>query len=409
MFNSSPMRDEIEARHQAGEVVEGQVYEQARLDGLEIPGAWWERVQLKRSDLNSAQLNGVNWVDVEIANTGMRRVNLADAWLDGLRLTLCDLALLVAPGATLRDVTIEESPMPNAQLDGAVLSRVNFRVVDLQGCSLGDSVLLHCRFSDERLGGANLMGANLRGAFILDCDLTNANLQGADLRDAVLIGVDLRGANLDGAETRGAISWDVQGGPRVFHTLTDQREAHRALHQRMGRYGAAGRMAIEVAWSSLVEGVLSIQGGRDAASQILRQRNLSFADLMRFVKEKFPHPELEKLVVDGDQVGVRSNTGMVPLTEYSGGVSLGRSTPARTAGTPAAATNPSNPSSAPATPAAGAAAFRRGAGGGNAAPTSPAPAQVPPSATRPGSTPPPRPENADVFADDRFGLIDLDG
>lgn len=406
MTHHSPERDRLEEAHQAGVWLEGETIERAVLDGLQIPGAAWKDVNLRRSNLNEADLSNILFQDVEIANTGLRTTRFIDGWWDSVRVTLCDLAQLDLTGTTLRDVVFEESPMPFGCMDRAVMSRVSFRVVDLQSTSMQEAALLHCQFRDERLGGANLMSTDLRGAVLVDCNLAQANLQGANLDGAILIGVDLRGANLDGVSAEGAVAYDVQGGGSVFRQLPEARDAHLALHRRVARQGVAARLAVELAWSSMVEGTQAIQGNRDVASQLLRQRNLGFADLIRFIKERFQHRELDKLVVDGDQVGVRTETGTVPITEYSGGARMGQ-----TATRPAARANPD---------AKGIDSFRRPPSGpaamamGEPAPE-PSRRETAPAAQEPARGGGRRPadaakatENQDVFADSRFGLIDLD-
>ena len=411
MTHHSPERDRLKEAHSGGYIFEAQDVERAQLDGIELEGASWRDVSLKRSNLNEANLTRVFWQDVDVANTGLRGGRLNRSWMDSVRFTLCDLAQVNLSGACLRDVAIEESPAPFSTFDDTLLNRVSMRVVDLQSASMRSAALLHSQFRDERLGGANMMNVDLSGSVIIDCSLSNANLQGANLSGAILLGVDLRGANLEGADLTDAVGYDVQGGGRLTQA-NDPREAHYLLHQRAAQLGAMGRLAVELAWSSLIDGTQSIQGNRDIAAQLLRQRNLSFADLVRFLKERFAHSELDKMIIDGDQVGIRTDTGTIPMTSFGGSSRMGQGTaPRRNA--------PPNPD------ATGMDAFRRpsssgrpGGGGGAAssgAGSAPASAASGGRATpdrgsrrQAAQEPPQNPEEVDVFADSRFGLIDLD-
>ena len=413
MSRFSPERQRLEDLHATGEEVLGESISRATLDGIDLKGANWREVELRRTNMNNALLEGARLVDCEIANTGLRATNLVRTWLDTVRLTLCDLAQADLAFSTLRDVVFEETPMPFSSMEGALLSRTSFRVVDLQNANMRQAALLHCRFRDERLGGINLMGANLRDAILLDCDLAQANLQGADLRGAILLGVNLTGANLDQIQAEGAVGFDVTGASPALGVVRDSREAHLALHRRVQSMGGAARLAVELAFTSLVDGTQAIQGSRDPMAQILRQRNLTFSDLIRFLKERFDHDELNQFVVDGDQVGVRTDGGTVPLTRYGGSASMGQGRASRSS----QANRPTG---------GGIGSFRRSGGGGSAASAAPAPA---PASRDTPTSPAPRArqeedgpgirrrniqedqmpkDGGEIFEDSRFGLIDLD-
>ena len=77
--------------------------------------------------------------------------------------------------------------MSGAQLDGAVLTRVDLQQANLRGVGFRYARLDE---ADARLGGAFLVGASLR----------SADLRGAYLRLAKLDGADLSDANLYNAE-----------------------------------------------------------------------------------------------------------------------------------------------------------------------------------------------------------------
>lgn len=81
----------------------------------------------------------------------------------------------------------------DGSLQGAKLSRVNFRGIQLD---------------EAQLSGVNFEKANLKEASLAKTNLRNANLYRADFADAKLWGTDLEGAILDDANLRGA---DMRG------------------------------------------------------------------------------------------------------------------------------------------------------------------------------------------------------
>ena len=73
-------------------------------------------------------------------------------------------------------------------LEGANLSRIDFKWADL---------------ANANLTGADLSGTDLRWADLTATDLTGANVTGADLREAILNRTNLTGADLTGTNMAG--------------------------------------------------------------------------------------------------------------------------------------------------------------------------------------------------------------
>ena len=102
--------------------------------------------------------------------------------------------------------------LPN--LNGANLSRIDFKWADLAsanltGADLSGTDLRWADLASANLSGADLSNANLSWASLMDADLPDADLTGADLNRTNLTGADLTrtnmaGANLEGANLRGA-------------------------------------------------------------------------------------------------------------------------------------------------------------------------------------------------------------
>ena len=79
-----------------------------------------------------------------------------------------------------------------------VLSGIDLRFADLQGCTLTRADLRRAHLQGANLRNANLAGVNFENADLTDCDLRNAVLDGADLSRARLVNANLTGASLKG-------------------------------------------------------------------------------------------------------------------------------------------------------------------------------------------------------------------
>jgi hypothetical protein len=95
-------------------------------------------------------------------------VNVADAYLEGVRLEKAQ-----ARRANFSSTDLREARFKRAKLDDADLRCANLRGADLRECSLTGS----------RLDDADLVGANLAGADVARASLERADLRGADLKD----------------------------------------------------------------------------------------------------------------------------------------------------------------------------------------------------------------------------------
>ena len=80
-----------------------------------------------------------------------------------------------------------------------ILSGVNWRFADLQGCILARADLRQAQLQGANLRSANLSGVNLSGADLTDSDMRGATLDGAILARATLVNTNLSGASMKGA------------------------------------------------------------------------------------------------------------------------------------------------------------------------------------------------------------------
>jgi len=95
-------------------------------------------------------------------------VDVADAYLEGVRLEKAQARRAHLSSADLRDAHFKR-----ASLDDAVLSWANLRRADLRECSL----------TGAQLDDADLVEASLAGADLAQASLERADLRGADLKD----------------------------------------------------------------------------------------------------------------------------------------------------------------------------------------------------------------------------------
>jgi hypothetical protein len=92
------------------------------------------------------------------------------------------------------------------RLEGATLIRANFHNADVRNSSLTRADLSDADLSGANLRGGDLSSVSLRGANLTDSDLDQADLAAADLTDANFENADLNGANLKDVHWKGVQS-----------------------------------------------------------------------------------------------------------------------------------------------------------------------------------------------------------
>ncbi len=296
------------------------------LSGLSLLGGRLERCSLGNAVLEGARLDGCR-----VLNTSMRQIIANDtAWVD-TRARLSDLAAATMHRACFNACRFEESLMAGMDFEGATLTDCEFDICDMTGASFKDSLMVRCRFRDNRLGSANLMSTCFDGAQLVDVDLRDANLQYASFKGALLVRVHLQGANLQSADMEGATFVEVRGLPDEVRDrlAAAQRQAPpppsraraRAVDIDLDRglaqmsHDRLVGITRELLRTYVIEASVALLS-EDPAAALLRQRSLRFADLIRFVKENFPHEEFKQILVEGDAVYVRTPAGDLPLTNY---------------------------------------------------------------------------------------------
>jgi uncharacterized protein YjbI with pentapeptide repeats len=193
---------ELVARCRAGELLEN-----VELPGRDLRGLAIDRLRLKDSSLQRAELSGMT------VSLSLRSVDLTGTRLEGTNaersvLWRCRFDEVEAARARLSHVRLEECSARTARFDGASLSQASLAGIEAEGASFVGARAEGSDFARGRLPDACFRDADLQGASFESADLRRADLRGADLRRAWLANADLRGARLDGARLEDA---ELQG------------------------------------------------------------------------------------------------------------------------------------------------------------------------------------------------------
>ncbi len=143
-------------------------------------------------DLRGANLQGAILDRVDLRGRDFKGANLYRASAIGANLTHCRLDLADLRWADLRLANLAEISMTGAILDGARLQGAHLQLARATGAS----------FRRASLRGASLYRIQARSA-----SFENADLSYADLRGAVLLNADLTGTDVTEADLIGAWLW----------------------------------------------------------------------------------------------------------------------------------------------------------------------------------------------------------
>lgn len=144
----------------------------------------FENMDLRGIDLQGLNFTGSNLSFAKLTGNRMTEANLTRADLSESELSGCKLMSANLEGAILRKVDLTEANLTGARLQradlrGADLSRAICAEADLRGADLTRAKLSVVDFRLANLGRANLTGAMLRGALMRGADLREAILEGA--------------------------------------------------------------------------------------------------------------------------------------------------------------------------------------------------------------------------------------
>jgi uncharacterized protein YjbI with pentapeptide repeats len=185
---------------------------------------------LSGSDLSELDLSGVDFKRADLSRCRLVRTNFSRAQMFAV---------------TLSDAAASEAIFTGANLDVAVMYRIDLRHANLRGASLFSTILTGADLSEADLTSARLIAvlsnaklvratlahANLgadpgnQSMGVMRTDATGADLSGADftaadlrkinLTRANLTGADLTDADVTGADLTGAILRTIRGRDRI--------------------------------------------------------------------------------------------------------------------------------------------------------------------------------------------------
>ena len=161
-------------------------------------------VDLRLSYLNDIDLRGANLQKANLENVNLERGNLKDANFEKINLEFANLQDTDLKRADLRGANLREVHMDNANLEVANLSGVDLREAHMDNVNLKVANLIGANLRGVDMNNANLQGTDLQGSDLRGANLQDTDLKRADLRGANLQGADLRGSNLQGVDLRRA-------------------------------------------------------------------------------------------------------------------------------------------------------------------------------------------------------------
>ena len=159
--------------------------ELAELSRIDLRGAQWQSAEFRGANLNLSNLAGIQIPGARMAHAFLRRADLTGAFFPGADLRGASLVQ-----ALMADINLERADLRGANLTGAVFHMGSSRSglvnspLASEGSRTGfytDDTLTDRIAHPERVRKANLAGADLRGAVITDVDFYLVDLRGAKL------------------------------------------------------------------------------------------------------------------------------------------------------------------------------------------------------------------------------------
>ncbi len=160
-----------------------QVAEATSLETVSVSGLDWSDRVRHGVDLDEVVLDGADLRGLEAPRLELRDCRFVD----------CDLANLVARGASMLRVEVRDCRAVGLQCADATLVDVRFAATRGDLAAFRFARLTRVAFEGCVLRELDLHGATLDAVTFVDCDLSGAVLTGATLRD-----VDVRRCTLDG-------------------------------------------------------------------------------------------------------------------------------------------------------------------------------------------------------------------
>ncbi|CAL1525959.1 unnamed protein product [Lymnaea stagnalis] len=158
--------------------------QELRCQGMNFSGANLSKLDLRYINFKYAILKNANLSGANLSFCNFERADLCKAFIDSANLMGVKMLCANLEGTSMRGCYFEDPAGSRASMEGALMKNV-----DLEG---------------SHMAGVNLRVATLKNANLQNCDLRGAILAGADLENCDLTGCDLQEANLRGANLKGA-------------------------------------------------------------------------------------------------------------------------------------------------------------------------------------------------------------
>ncbi|KAK0070489.1 BTB/POZ domain-containing protein KCTD9 [Biomphalaria pfeifferi] len=158
--------------------------QELRCQGMNFTGSNLSKLDLRYINFKYAILKNANLSGANLSFCNFERADLCKATIDSANLLGVKMLCANLEGTSMRGCYFEDPAGSRANMEGA-----HMKNVDLEG---------------SHMAGVNLRVATLKNANLQNCDLRGAVLAGADLENCDLTGCDLQEANLRGANLKGA-------------------------------------------------------------------------------------------------------------------------------------------------------------------------------------------------------------
>lgn len=296
-------REMVQARHEAGESLDGLDLRGLDLSGLDLSGLQAVEVDLTGAQMRGTQLEGADLKGAKLVKVDLSEARLAGALLLEADLTDARLNLLEAPEADFSSASLPGADLTGADLTGAILEHCNLRGAVLTGARAEDAVFVEADLSDATLirgsfargdfTGAILSGVDAREALFPSAEFFQVRALGAMLAGADLEGLragdalDLSGANLSqvrgadsnwsGVTLKGAVlAWAVLDGADFSGANLEGADFY-AAHLTSARFSKAHMLDARLAAANAFEAAFD---GADLARADLRDGNFYGAEFL---------------------------------------------------------------------------------------------------------------------------------
>lgn len=170
---------------------EGAVFKGAKLKGVDFKGARLQAAHLEDVDFNGAKLGGAHL-------TGWNK-DLKDVTVDLTRTALKGADL---NGADFRDIVFKGVALDGVNFAGAELGMAKLEGADFKGAQLGKAKLVS--YFHGSLQPNNLKDVKFQGADLNDCDLNGVTFEKVNLQGVSFAGAKMKGAHFEWPTQKGS-------------------------------------------------------------------------------------------------------------------------------------------------------------------------------------------------------------